>query len=319
MNNTNIGLDIIGGMSRIQHHQTAVNSYKIRLNDDVSDPENYRDELNTIEDMGENDTTTIVLNNGGGSLDTAIEFCSAIIGTEGHVHGHISGCAHSAASMIFLKCHSFSVSPYATMLIHNPSGGFVGKMNETFAQADHFRSWLKFFYTDVYQDFLSEEEIESILDGKDLWLNAEQIEERLIKMVETRNKAEADKQAEEFFDEEVFGDAPVETHVETSEEDDLSVGDLVLAVPTGEERTITQIDKGTDRYKLDNEECFYGYELELVERSSEPKFQIGDVVHILGSGKIHWVEDVDSEKGIYRLDSGLWYSRNELGLVERAK
>jgi len=267
MNNTNIGLEVLGGMSRIQHHQTAVNSYKIRLNDDVSDPENYRDELNTIEDMGENDSTTIVLNNGGGSLDTAIEFCSAIIGTEGHVHGHISGCAHSAASMIFLKCHSFSVSPYATMLIHNPSGGFVGKMNETFAQADHFRSWLKFFYTDVYQDFLSEEEIESILDGKDLWLNAEQIEERLIKMVEARNKAEADKQAEEFFDEEVFGDDPVETHVEEDDGEILRVGDLVLAVPTGEGRTVIQIDKGTDQYKLDNEEWFYGYELKLVERA----------------------------------------------------
>jgi len=289
-----------GGINRVQHQSMQVNSYKIRLNDDVDTPVNYTHELNIIEDLGENDSVTIVLNNNGGALDTAVEFCSAITGTDGYVHGHISGCAHSAASMIFLKCHSFSVSPYATMLVHAASGGFIGKMSENFAQADHFRDWLEFFYKDVYQDFLTDDEIDRVLDGKDFWLNAEQIEERLEKMVEARNERmqkEADEQAEAFIEAELecCDEFDVEGSVECSED------------TSGHEY---QLGSGL------NNRCV------SCTCNNKHKFKVGDHVRVISNacggedeiGHEDYITYIDGES--HCLQSGWYYETEELELVE---
>ena len=187
-NNQAPTMNLLGMPNRIDMQAMQVNHYKIRLNCDISYPEDFNEELNIIENATENDSITIILNTNGGMLDTTIEFLSAMDSADSHIHAHIAGCAHSAGSILFLKSHSWSISKYATMMIHAPSSGFIGKYSDQFAHMDHFRKWIDNFYRDVYEDFLSDEEITNVLNGTDLWLNSEQLEERLIKLSEIRTE-----------------------------------------------------------------------------------------------------------------------------------
>ena len=273
MNKKNMSENIIiatgDGGSRIHTNSAVINQHKIRLNGDITEPESFREELNVIENLGENDSVTLVINTNGGELDSAVEFCSAIVGSEGYVHGHISGCAHSAGSMIFLKCHSYSVSPYATMLIHCPSGGFLGKFADTFSEAEHYREWTRFFYEDVYSGFLTQEELDRVLDGKDMWLNARQIEERLHRMIEIKQLEEENRQPEELFDQETFGDNPDEVFTADSEK---CVDDEPSTVPQN-----------------------------LVERPPEESFEESSTVGL--------VEEKTSEKASYRSVNGAFVGK----------
>ena len=187
-NNQAPTMNLLGMPNRIDMQAMQVNHYKIRLNCDISYPEDFNEELNIIENATENDSITIILNTNGGMLDTTIEFLSAMDSADSHIHAHIAGCAHSAGSILFLKSHSWSISKYATMMIHAPSSGFIGKYSDQFAHMDHFRKWIDNFYRDVYEDFLSDEEITNVLNGTDIWLDAEQLEERLIKLSEIRTE-----------------------------------------------------------------------------------------------------------------------------------
>ena len=199
-------MSLFGEPNRIQHASHQVNSYKIRINDDIMEPSSYNEELGIIEDLNEHDQCTLLFNSGGGHLDACVDFLSAIDSTEGHVHGHITGICHSAASMMFLKCHSWSISKYSSMLIHNASGGFYGKMSDNFKQAQHFENWLQNFFKDIYQDFLTDQEITEVLEGKDIWLNAQQLEERLIKLSEIRQQKMEKELLAELSDEEIGED-----------------------------------------------------------------------------------------------------------------
>lgn len=181
-------MSLFGEPNRVQHNSMQINNYKIRINGDIIEPSAYNEEIGIIEDLNENDSCTLLFNSGGGYLDTCVDFLAAIDSTEGHVHAHITGKCHSAASMMFLRCHSWSISRYATMLIHAPSGGTVGKFSDNFKEIKHFEKWVDTFYRDIYEDFLTSEEITNVLNGTDLWLNSEQLEERLIKLSEIRTE-----------------------------------------------------------------------------------------------------------------------------------
>lgn len=203
VNNQAPTMNLLGMPNRIDMQAMQVNHYKIRLNCDISYPEDFNEELNIIENATENDSITIILNTNGGMLDTTIEFLSAMDSADSHIHAHIAGCAHSAGSILFLKAHSWSISKYSTMMIHAPSSGFIGKYSDQFAHMDHFRKWIDKFYRDVYEDFLSDEEITNVLNGTDLWFDSEQLEERLIKLSEIRQEKMENELLESIEDDDV--------------------------------------------------------------------------------------------------------------------
>lgn len=204
-------MNLLGLPNRIDHTSMQVNHYKIRLNCDITSPEDFTEELNVLDSACENDSITLLINTNGGVLDTAVEFLASIDSCEAHVHAHITSCAHSAGSMIFLKAHSWSISKYATMLIHCPNGGFVGKFSDNFQQVDHFRKWVDNFYRDVYEDFLTDEEITDVLNGKDLWLDANELEERLIRLSEIRQEKTEKELLADLSDEEIGEDDSEDT------------------------------------------------------------------------------------------------------------
>ena len=61
-------------------------------------------------------------------------------------------------------------------MLHDGSGGEGGKINENLKSAIFTSQRLSNIYHKVYGRFFSEEEVQAVLDGADLYLSAEDVE-----------------------------------------------------------------------------------------------------------------------------------------------
>lgn len=154
------------------------------LDEHIQEPMYYRNVLNRIHNMGQQDELDIVINSPGGRLDSAISLINAIRFTEGNVTGIIDNQAHSAASMILLSCPNIFVAPNSSMMLHSYSTGIVGKSNEIMANAAFNDAEIKKLMAEIYLGFLNEKELGQLFNGTDFWMNSEEITQRL----EARNK-----------------------------------------------------------------------------------------------------------------------------------
>lgn len=152
----------------------------VHIDEEIKEPSYYRQVVQGIENLSEGDQLTFNIASPGGRLDGLEVVLSAIKNTDAIVIANIAGSCHSAASILALNCDMIYVSPHASMLIHFVSFGSVGASNHVLKQAEHIKKVSEKLFRDTYQYFLTEEEIERCIeDDFQLWLDADQITERL--------------------------------------------------------------------------------------------------------------------------------------------
>lgn len=178
-------------------NRPAVSIHEFYLSGTIESAENYIDWFDTIRHAGENDVIKIYINSYGGDLFTAIQFMRVLTETPATVSVSVEGACMSAATIIFLSGHIFEVSEHSMFMFHNYSGGTFGKGGEMLDQLQHEREWSSKLLYQVYSDFLTDKEIQSMLDNKDLWMDGDQIVERLNKKVKKLER-EAKKQAKQL-------------------------------------------------------------------------------------------------------------------------
>jgi ATP-dependent protease ClpP protease subunit len=159
------------------------NQYEFYLSGEIQSPENYIAWFDVIRNSREMDTIKIYINSSGGDLYTALQFLRVMGECEGHLITSVEGSCMSAATMIFLSGHEFQVTPHSLFMFHNYSGGVFGKGGEQYDQIQYERAWSEKFMNEVYKDFLTTEEIQSMLNNKDIWMTSEQVLERIEKVM----------------------------------------------------------------------------------------------------------------------------------------
>lgn len=162
--------------------------YEFYLSGEITSPDNYVEWFNTIRHAQEDDTIKIYINSGGGDLFTGIQFLRVLSETEALVIVSVEGLCASAATLVFLAADVFEISPHSSFLFHKYSSGVWGKGGEQYAQVTHERRWSDQLLNSVYEDFLSKEEIKSLLDNRDIWLSSEEVAERMNKRIATRRE-----------------------------------------------------------------------------------------------------------------------------------
>lgn len=168
-------------------NQPTAAKHDFYLSGDVLRAENYVEWFNIIRNAGPNDLITFYINSYGGDMYCALQFMSAIRETEAHTLCKVEGACMSAATMIAMMCDSFMVSPESVWMVHNYSGGTVGKGGEMADQIEFERRWSAKFIEEVYEHFLTTHEIEKVLDGKDIWMDADDVIERLLRRAKAFN------------------------------------------------------------------------------------------------------------------------------------
>lgn len=145
----------------------------------------------------EQDTVIIRINCPGGRFDIAAQIMNAIRECRGGVIGVIEQECASAATMIFLACSSWQVQPFGEMMIHNVSYGTVGKGHEVASRVRFNESMFDKVVKVIYEGFLSEEEIENVIRGQDIYLTQEEILDRLDSVIELRTKMQEEEDNED--------------------------------------------------------------------------------------------------------------------------
>jgi len=151
-------------------------------------PSVYVDMLHKINTASPDDTIYLHLNTQGGDLSTGIQLINAMKCSPAHVVCSLEGEAYSLGSMIFLAGDEFLTHENSMLMIHNFSGGTYGKGNEQVSQLDATIKWFKSLAHDYYVPFISEAELEDVLNGKDLWLQSADVRKRLVNMIKIQHK-----------------------------------------------------------------------------------------------------------------------------------
>lgn len=181
-------LQIPNQQAKLQRKEIILQSYDYKLFGEITEVENYFDLIDALNDASSEDEFIIRIHSGGGLLGTADVIINAIQETQARVHGHIESLCGSAATMIFLACHSFSVSPRAEFFVHTASSGTIGKEHENYASIMFDRKRVHNLIKNTYVGFLTEDEISSVLNGQDYYFDADEIADRLDSYAEYHQK-----------------------------------------------------------------------------------------------------------------------------------
>jgi ATP-dependent protease ClpP protease subunit len=145
----------------------------------ISKADDYIEWFEIIRNATEADIIKIHINSPGGDLFTAIQFMRVMGESQANIIASIEGACMSAATMIFLSAKGFEISEHSMFMFHNYSGGMMGKGGEMYDNIIYERKWSEKILRGVYSDFLTEDEIKSILDNKDIWMDGEEVVDRL--------------------------------------------------------------------------------------------------------------------------------------------
>lgn len=161
---------------------------------DINGPENYTEWYEVIRNCGPHDTVYIHINSPGGRIDATLQLLRAMSECRGTIVASVEGECASAATMVFLAADGWEVSPHSIFMFHNYSGGAFGKGGEMFSKLEFEKKWSESMMRQLYEDFLTEEELTQIFAGEDKYFTSEEVMERL--QVKMKAQDEADLEAE---------------------------------------------------------------------------------------------------------------------------
>jgi ATP-dependent protease ClpP protease subunit len=167
--------------------------YTFYLVGEITIPDDYVEWYEVIRNATENDVVKIHINSPGGNLYTAIQLMRVMSESQANILTSVEGACMSAATMVFLSGDLFEISEHSMFMFHNYSGGTIGKGGEMYDNIMYERKWSDKFMRGVYAGFLTDDEITSILENKDIWMEPEEVFKRLNTRAEEIMKASAPK------------------------------------------------------------------------------------------------------------------------------
>lgn len=172
---------------RLKHYvqtlQLSVHHFYIfgEIEDDINI---YSDLLHVLKTSSEDDTVVLYINSEGGSLRMAIQIVNSMLTSRANVVTVLDGDAYSAATVIFMAGKEYIINPNCSFMIHNYSAGFIGKGHEIRTRVDHVNDQVAKMMRTFYEKILSEDEIDDVIAGRDIWMDSDELIARLDKVEE---------------------------------------------------------------------------------------------------------------------------------------
>lgn len=158
------------------------NMYNVYLLEQIHSQGHYRELLDLIRCAESGELINIFINNHGGSMSTGIDLINSVKASNAEIVVHITGPLYSMAPLIALQGDKINLENNSFMMFHDYSTLQMGKGSEIEAHTAHFRKFAYDCFSQWTKGFLTKKEVDSILEGKDLYLNYEQCKERIQKM-----------------------------------------------------------------------------------------------------------------------------------------
>jgi len=168
-----------GTKLRITTARAVKNNYSVYLYECLDEPADYAPLQSLFRKATANDTITLYINSPGGSIWICQQILNAMSNCKAKLITVADGIVASCATFIFLHGDEYIVNDYSEFMAHTYSTFVFGKGHEV-ADRSRFREkeWGR-FVKKFYKDFLTKKEIKKLINGKDYWLGAKEIKERL--------------------------------------------------------------------------------------------------------------------------------------------
>lgn len=158
------------------------NVIRFYINGSIENHEAYMPLISKLQNADEMDEIHIHLNTLGGDISIGAQIINAMKRSNAKIVTHIDGQCFSLGTLIFLSSDEQMVSDYAIAMCHNFSSGTMGKGNEQIAELKATMEWFETMARNIYRGFLTDEEIESLFRGADIWMLGPEIDERLARL-----------------------------------------------------------------------------------------------------------------------------------------
>lgn len=162
----------------VQTNTFTSTEYIINLDSDIISPDHYRKIFKILKDATQYDLIRFKINTNGGNLDSFVEFYHHLVRCEAPTVAEIHQ-AYSAGSLMAMSCDVIEIYEFSSMMIHTVSGGMAGKAEEIESYSKFITVQNKQIFFKVYEGFLTQQEMEDIFKGSDMWLCSKDIEKRL--------------------------------------------------------------------------------------------------------------------------------------------
>jgi len=160
--------------------QGVIRQISYYLSGEIVEPIQYTDLLYTLRTASATDLIFLHLNTPGGNFDTGLQIINNIAASDAHVITILEARAYSMGALIFLAGDELIVHDTCQLMFHNYSSASIGKGNEQAAQVMASRKWFDKVMRNVCRPFLSDQELERISKGEDIWLDTDDIRRRLL-------------------------------------------------------------------------------------------------------------------------------------------
>lgn len=171
---------------RAHRQQTITHFYITKI---ITDPEHYTEMVHTLRSAQPQDIIYMHMNFAGGRLDTGVQIINAMKDSEARIVAVLDSKAYSLGTLLFLAADEFIIHDNCMFMIHNYSGGIGGKGNEQASELTATLAWFKKLAKKYYIPFLSQTELDAVLEGRDMWMESDEIKKRLKNMVRLQNEA----------------------------------------------------------------------------------------------------------------------------------
>lgn len=163
--------------------------YKVRLARPITEIDDFADEIMVFEQANPDDVVVVQVSSPGGSLETCDFLCRRMNECAAPIVVEIGLTCASAASALMLQADDWIIHDSSTVMIHacSYSPGW-GKEVDVFSSATYTNRINREWVERTYRGFLSDSELLSVLDGKDLYFYADDLRERLPKYKEYREE-----------------------------------------------------------------------------------------------------------------------------------
>lgn len=172
----------------------TANQIDLYLVGSIEGPEKYLPWFNIINNATENDNITVHISSPGGYLSTSLQIFEALVNSAASVEVSVEGECASGASIVMMAADALTIMPSSYVMIHAYSGGVGGKYNEIMSNSHFSEKWFKDVVDYVYADFLEEDEMTQVLDGKDFYIAADDVVDRFTKVLKKRKARMEDLQ-----------------------------------------------------------------------------------------------------------------------------
>lgn len=177
----------VNELCKIQPTIVSTNRTDIYLNKYIGDAHFYFEMLEILRSAKTEDEIFIHLNNSGGAIDTTIQIINAMKESDATITTCLDSVAHSAASIILLSGNNIKTSKYGSMLCHYYTDIIIGKGHEINAVTQFDKKYYNKFFREIYKGFMTTDEINDMINGKDFWFSSEEINHRLQNIVKKKD------------------------------------------------------------------------------------------------------------------------------------